>query len=201
MPLVKRVLIIRHGQSEWNAQGRWQGQADPPLTDLGEHQAHSAIETLSGFGIEALATSALERANRTGTIIASGLNLSTPLIDDRLNERSAGEWSGLTKVEIEEAWPGYLANRDRPPNYESDEALLPRITEGITQVAEALDGETLAIVAHGGVIYMLESSRGRPFERISNLGSLWLEVSPEQIVLGERVELIDESEATTPDQI
>lgn len=198
---MKRVLLIRHGQSEWNALGRWQGQADPPLTALGEQQAKSAVAALSEFGIESMATSALERANRTGALIAEGLGLPEPLVDVRLNERSAGEWSGLTKAEIEEAWPGYLANRDRPPNYEADEVLLPRITEGITEVALGLAGQTSAIVAHGGVIYMLESSRGRPFERISNLGSLWLEVTEEQIVLRERVELISDSEATVPDQI
>lgn len=198
---MKRLLLIRHGQSEWNAQGRWQGQADPPLSALGRQQAHRAVDRLREFGFQAMATSALERARVTGELIASGLELDPPTIEPLLNERSAGEWSGLTKAEIEVAYPGYLSSGERPAGYESDDELLPRVKSGLLSVAASLDVEAAPVVAHGGVIYVLEQAMGFGFEHISNLGSRWVHIDGDEISLGERVELLAVNETTTPDQI
>ncbi len=105
-----RLLLIRHGQSEWNADGRWQGQADPPLTDLGRHQARHAARNLGGG--EAIVASDLQRASATALIISAELGVGPVVLEPDLRERDAGEWSGLTRVEIERDWPGYL---DPPP--------------------------------------------------------------------------------------
>ena len=101
-----RVLLIRHGQSEWNADGRWQGQADPPLTDLGRHQALHAARNLGT--VDAIVASDLQRASETALIIADALGVGPVVLEPGLRERDAGEWSGLTRAEIERDWPGYL---------------------------------------------------------------------------------------------
>ena len=97
-------LVIRHGESEWNAQRRWQGQADPPLTDLGRMQAHAAVEKLGTFDL--LASSDLQRARSTAEIIGHRLGIELLPADSRLRETDVGEWQGLTVEEIEAAYPG-----------------------------------------------------------------------------------------------
>ena len=147
-----RVLLIRHGQSEWNADGRWQGQADPPLTDLGRHQAMHAARNLGA--VDAIVASDLQRASETALIIAEALGVGPVVLEPGLRERDAGEWSGLTRAEIERDWPGYLdspsadrhaafgvapgpatvgtpsAGRRRPPSWEPDDVLLDRVLGG-----------------------------------------------------------------------
>src|ERR671917_2105987 len=105
-PDTTRVLLVRHGQSEWNAVGRWQGQADPPLSDVGRQQARSAARSLGA--LDAIFASDLQRATETAMIIAAELGVGPVVVDPDLRERDAGEWSGLTRAEIEERYPGYL---------------------------------------------------------------------------------------------
>src|SRR3954449_1914254 len=100
------LLLVRHGQSEWNAVGRWQGQADPPLTELGREQARLAARSLGA--LDAIFASDLQRATETALIISNALGVGPVVIDPDLRERDAGEWSGLTRSEIEEQYPGYL---------------------------------------------------------------------------------------------
>jgi broad specificity phosphatase PhoE len=220
-----RVLLVRHGQSEWNADGRWQGQADPPLTDLGRHQALHASRNLGV--VDAIVASDLQRASETALIIASELGVGPLVLEPGLRERDAGEWSGLTRAEIERDWPGYLdpppsdrpasfgrgpaadaaaqpaAERRRPPSWEADDALVERVIDALARVHDlAPDGEVIA-VTHGGVVYALEGLLGSTFERLANLGGRWVEVGPGGEVhrLGDRVVLVDPDELTIPTQI
>lgn len=200
---MKRLLIIRHGQSEWNALGLWQGQADSPLSPLGEQQAIDAAPAVKQLGVSRVVTSNLMRARQTGLAIASGAGLAAPVQEPLLAERDAGEWSGLNKDQIEEQYPGWIASGQRPPGYEPDAALLPRVVQGLSNVA-ALDGDPIAVVAHGGVVYVLEEHLGAEFRHLANLGAVWITVNnpgdPQpNLTLGDRVELI--SDATTPTQI
>ena len=221
-----RVLLIRHGQSEWNAAGRWQGQADPALTDLGRDQARHATRGLGA--VDAIVSSDLQRAAETAAIIAEALGIGPVIVDEDLRERHAGEWQGLTRAEIEEAWPGYLgppppvegaagsvavatdgtpaselgrAER-RPPGWEDDDALVERAARALLRVHDlAPDGEVL-VVTHGGLVYALERELGAPFVRLPNLGGRWLDVGPDgPVALGERVVLVDPDELTIPAQI
>jgi probable phosphoglycerate mutase len=185
------MLLARHGQSEWNALGRWQGQADPPLSELGRRQAIAAAERLGT--VDAIVASDLDRAMTTAAIIAETLGVGPVLVEPRLRERSAGEWSGLTRVEIEEQWPGYLAERRRPPGFESDESLLTRTVDALGDLARAHPEAELLVVTHGGVVYVLESDAGLPFARLPNLSGRWLAHDGETVRLGERIELVDES--------
>ncbi|MET0727959.1 MAG: histidine phosphatase family protein, partial [Acidimicrobiales bacterium] len=174
-----RVLLIRHGQSEWNADGRWQGQADPPLTDLGRRQAMSAARSLGT--VDAVFSSDLQRAAETAVIIAGELGVGPVVVDPGLRERDAGEWSGLTRAEIHRDWPGYLdAPADehagfgpseaprRPPSWEPDDAVLARALAALHRIHDAVgDGEVI-VVTHGGLIYVLEGHLGASFDRLAN---------------------------------
>jgi probable phosphoglycerate mutase len=197
-----RVLLIRHGQSEWNADGRWQGQADPPLTDLGRAQAFHAARALGV--VDAIVASDLQRAAETAALLSQELGVGPLVLDPDLRERDAGEWSGLTRQEIDQRWPGYLdgESRRRPDGWEPDEVLLGRASTALARIHELVGGGEAIAVTHGGLIYVLEGHFGAPFERIPNLGGRWIEVDDSGLVaLGDRVLLIDEDEVTIPDQI
>lgn len=215
--LMPRLLLARHGESEWNAVGRWQGQADPPLTELGRRQAKAAVGGLGSIGV--VAASDLRRAAVTAEIIASELGIGPVVIDVDLRERDAGEWSGLTRAEIHERWPGYLPDdpvvrgapaerrdhRRRPPGWEADDLVLARALAAVHRLAERADaagGDALA-VTHGGVIYELETHLGQRWKRIANLEGRWFSVDGDRLALGERVVLIDPHDVavTVPQQI
>ena len=197
-----RILFVRHGQSEWNAVGRWQGQADIPLSDLGREQAKAAASSLGTFDVAASST--LSRAAETAYIVTNELGIGPIVPVPELVERSAGEWSGLTRAEIEEEWPGYLDADKRPPNYELDDQLWPRLVKGLKIVADMLGPDDEAIVfAHGGLIYLIEERSDVKRGRIGNLGALWLEVTADgEVVAGDRVELLSsELETAQSDHI
>src|SRR5690349_6102426 len=92
------ILLVRHGQSEWNAQGRWQGQADPPLSELGRQQAFSASRKIGS--VDVIVASDLERALHTAQIISGQIGVGPVIVEPLFRERDAGEWSGLTREEI-----------------------------------------------------------------------------------------------------
>ncbi len=202
------ILMIRHGQSEWNAQGRWQGQADPPLSPLGVEQAESGAAYLARLhhelAFDGIASSTLDRAATTGDVIARHLGFDTPFCTPKLAERNAGEWSGLTRDQIEANYPGYLKSRRYPTGYEFDEDLYPRIQQGLREAIENVAGKRLIVTAHGGIIYCIEQSVGLPFRHMPNLGGRWFHFSDDgTFTLGERLELLVDfqGESTTPDQI
>lgn len=172
-----RLLLLRHGQSVWNAAGRWQGWADPPLSPLGEAQATAAGHHLAGFGIGRVATSDLQRARRTGELIAAELGLGAVEVDEGLRERNVGDWSGLTTAEIEERWPGQIqAWRDgrlpSPPNGEAD--MVPRVLAALERLA-AREGTSVVVVTHGGVIHAVDRRFGADPAPIYNVCGRWLE--------------------------
>jgi broad specificity phosphatase PhoE len=188
------MLLTRHGQSEWNAVGRWQGQADPPLSDLGRAQARSAADRIGS--VDVVVASDLDRAVHTAAIISEVLGVGPVIIEPGLRERDAGEWSGLTRAEIERDWPGYLHDHRRPPGFEADEHLLERTLAGLDRIHRAYAGAEVLVVTHGGVVYALEARSGHAFERLPNLGSRWLVHHGDRVELGERLLLVDEAPHT-----
>jgi probable phosphoglycerate mutase len=193
-----RILLVRHGQSEWNADGRWQGQADPPLSELGEQQAFAAARAVGV--VDGIYASDLERASRTAAIIAEALG-SDVLLDARLRERHAGPWQGLTRTEISEGWPGFLESGDRPDGYEGDPSVVARVMAALEAIAQAHDGDVL-VVSHGGVVKVLERHLGDgDDELVPNLGGRWITHDGEKVVLGDRAVLLDESQVTRPQQL
>ena len=210
--VTSRVLFVRHGQSEWNALGRWQGQADPPLSELGREQARAAAHSFGA--LDAIFASDLQRASETAAIISSVLGVGPVILEPDLRERDAGEWSGLTRDDIHERYPGYLSDdrpgfapsggeQRRPPGWESDGSLLERVLRAVGRIHVAVpDGEVL-VVSHGGVIYALEGHTGEPFHRLANGAGRWFEVDGDEVRAGERVLLVNDNgtPVTVPDQL
>lgn len=179
-----RLLLLRHGQSEWNAQGRWQGQADPPLTPHGEDQARLAGRWLVGHGFTGVVTSPLQRAKRTAELIAEVLELPPPDVEPGLSERDVGDWSGLTVAEIEQRWPGELDRwrsgklSERPPNGEFEADFRRRVMEVVHRLVDRPEDETLLVVAHGGVIHAVGDELESGWRGIRNLHGAWVEHGP-----------------------
>jgi len=196
----RRLLLVRHGESTWNAVSRWQGQADPPLSPFGERQAEDAAPRLAEItSITAVWASNLIRARRTGDLIAKHLGIAQVREEPRLRERDVGAWSGLTRDEIEERWPGYLAARRSPPDFEGDDELLARTRAGLAAAVDGSGPGDVLVVTHGGVIRTIERSLGAIPERLPNLGGRWLLAdTPTDLSLGERVVLLEPDEVTVP---
>lgn len=196
----RRLLLVRHGESTWNAVSRWQGQADPPLSPFGERQAEDAAARLAEVAtITAVWASNLVRARRTGDLIAQRLGIALVREEPLLRERDVGAWSGLTRGEIEERWPGYLAARRSPPDFEGDDELLSRTRAGLAAAVDGSGPGDVLVVTHGGVIRTIERSLGAIPERLPNLGGRWLLAdTPTDLSLGERVVLLEPDEVTVP---
>ena len=176
------ILVLRHGQSEWNSIRRWQGTADSPLTELGREQAGATAGLLSALGLRfpAIWTSDLHRASETAAIIAHVLGLGTPIRDARLREAHAGEWEGLTPEEIELRWPGWLEAHHRPTTFEPYSAVVARASDALTEIATRacdLDPPAALVVAHSGVVRSLIRHLGGIDTRIPNLGGVWFTAS------------------------
>jgi probable phosphoglycerate mutase len=197
---VTRLLLVRHGESTWNAQSRWQGQADPPLSPLGEQQAEEAAERLAEIAsITAVWTSDLVRARRTAELIASRLGVDRVRDEPRLRERDVGSWSGLTRAEIEERWPGYLAARRSPADFEGDVELLARTRAGLSAAVDGSRTGDVLVVTHGGVVRTIERSLGATPDKLPNLAGRWiLADAPTELALGERVVLVEPEDVTVP---
>lgn len=195
--MTTRILLVRHGESEWNASGRWQGWADPALSDLGREQAWEASRAVGT--VDAIVSSDLQRALMTALIISEAIGVGPVMTDEDLRERDVGEWSGLTKVEIEERWPGsYEAWRTggmpNPPGGEDNEVIMQRVTRGLLRIGTELDGAEVLAVAHGGIIRLLERRHGNEKPPVCpNLGGVTVTVEGERMKLGDRILLLDPS--------
>ena len=160
-----RLLLIRHGQSTWNAARRWQGHSDVPLSDLGRDQARRAARALAAETIDALYASDLVRALETAQIVGEPHGLE-PARDPRLRELDVGAWCGLTRDEITARWPEALLAFDRgdpdarPTGGETRAELAHRVQAALEDLAARHAGATLAIVSHGGVLAAITGSFG-----------------------------------------
>jgi glucosyl-3-phosphoglycerate phosphatase len=155
---LSRLVLWRHGETEYNATGRMQGHLDVPLTPTGWNQARFAVPALARFDPEIVLTSDLCRATDTATVFtdASGVPLR---IDKRLRETYLGQWQSLTSEQVEEQWPGYLARwqgdaTTAPPDGESRVDVANRTVEVVAELDEEFD-HTVLLCVHGGVIISL----------------------------------------------
>ena len=192
---IASLLVIRHGQSLWNVDERWQGRADIALSELGLRQAHGAADVLGAFDL--IASSQLERARNTAEIIAERLGIGPVIIDERIQETDIGPWEGLTRPEIEQRWPGYLANFDKPDGFESNDAVIERMTSALVDIGTQCQGGTGLIISHSGVIRTLRRAMNVSNPRLPNLGGCWFHVrSDATLVAGELVTILDDTTFT-----
>lgn len=152
------IFLIRHAESTWNAAGRWQGQADPPLTERGHAQALRLANDLEGLGITHLITSDLQRALDTCTPVGHALGIE-PVIDPRLRELDVGTWSGRTREEIRREEPGalelYFSGQAGWTGGESYDEHEQRAQAVATELHDLPDGTVVALVTHGGTLRAL----------------------------------------------
>jgi 2,3-bisphosphoglycerate-dependent phosphoglycerate mutase len=155
-----RILLVRHGETDWNAGGRIQGHNDTPLNAAGRQQAQRTAQRLAREPIKALYSSDLARAFETATIIGAPLGL-TVVASARLRERQYGLWEGLTAAEIQTRYPEQFAIwRARttdfaPPQGETRSELLTRALAELQTIARRHVKDTVVVVTHGGLCYVL----------------------------------------------
>ncbi len=196
------MLLLRHGQSTWNAEGRWQGQADPPLSAQGEAAARAAADA---FGDDAFAaagdarlgpplaavSSDLSRARQTAEILAARLGWGPVTTFRGLRERHVGQFTGHNRAEIEARWPGLLAaGFVDPPGAEPRPSLLARAVATLHRVASLHPARAVVAVTHGGLIRAVEHHLGvGDAAPHANLAGRWVEVDDGRLVAGPAITL------------
>ena len=174
---MNRIYVARHGQSTWNAERRWAGHADPPLSEIGRGQAREACETFRDHRFDTVRSSTLIRAVETASIIASALGIPQLEPTRHFDERFAGEMSGMTSAEIEARWPGFMdqwrsGSPVEIPGGEPWQAFVDRVLKGLEHL-QTVPGRIL-VVSHMGVQRAIEHGLGRPQSRYGNLEGLWV---------------------------
>jgi len=146
------LYLVRHGETEWNRIGRWQGHADVPLSERGWEQAEALAQRLKREGgrFDAVYTSDLSRAFQTAQVVAEGLGLPIQKLR-QLREIDVGVWSGLTRAEIQQRFPGAHVTVDHAPGGETHDDFAARVWDAMTALAHQ-PNRTLLVVTHGGVI-------------------------------------------------
>jgi broad specificity phosphatase PhoE len=174
-----RLLLARHGETDWNRIGRWQGQADPPLNEAGRRQAVELAERLAGDGVVAIYTSDLQRASETARVVGERLGLAV-VEDPGLREIDVGSWSGLTRDEVQQRDPEGFARwlgGEIGHDGETREQLTDRVVATVERIAAAHDGGTIVVVSHGGAIRaLLRFADADPVHAIENCGTIGVDL-------------------------
>lgn len=182
-----RICLVRHGETEWNAERRIQGQIDIGLNETGRRQAAAAGRWLKRAGISALYSSDLKRAWTTAEAIGAEIGL-VPTAVPEMRERRYGVFEGLTYDEARARYPdGYGAFEGRNADYafengESLTAMFARVTGKLKEIAAAHPGRNVVVVLHGGVLDVINRFvRGNSLEMprdflIPNAGINWISI-------------------------
>jgi glucosyl-3-phosphoglycerate phosphatase len=155
----RRIVLLRHGRTEWNATRRYQGQADPPLDEVGRAQAIEVASLIAAMRPDLLVSSDLLRARQTAEKVASltGLELG---LDARLRERNLGHWQGLTREEVASRYPEefaeWLAGRD--VTRRGGESRVEVADRARQLVAELPAVELVVLVSHGATVMCLSAA-------------------------------------------
>jgi len=158
---VTTIFLARHGETDWNAQDRWQGHADTPLNDRGREQARELAARLADVPFEAVYSSDLRRARETAEIVADGREPAIQ-IEPALREIDVGSWQGLTNAEI--------GDRERTDG-ETLDAFRDRVLAAIASIGRRHDGADVLVVAHGGCARTLQRHLlGDPLPTLENCG-------------------------------
>lgn len=159
---IKRIILIRPAETEWNRQGRWQGWVAAPLNEHGRQQAQRLASFVRNIGMSALYSSDLKRAVETADLLAAQLEFA-PVLDARLRERNIGLWQGLTLTEMQAWYPDeyQMLMSDRlgfvVPNGESLKHVRERALNIFSEILGHDQGETVGIVSHTTTVQLLLS--------------------------------------------
>jgi broad specificity phosphatase PhoE len=175
-----RVLYIaRHGETDWNVAGRWQGHTDVPLNENGRAQALAIAATLRDRSFAGVVASDLARAHETARIVAAELGLAVAYTDPDLRERHFGPFEGLTRDECAayhpDAWRAWILDRVAPGGGESQEEVSLRVHAAVGRAAlhVATPEVPALLVSHGGAMRaLLAAALGEVPPPIAN-GAIW----------------------------
>jgi len=170
---MRRIYIVRHGETDWNKHRKYQGQTDVPLNEEGRRQAEALAVALKGsLPFDRIVSSDLHRAVETAEIMTRGFD--TPVqTDEAFREINFGDWEGLDMKAIDERWPGrmqewFTKGVLNVPGGETEEQLFERVWGGFRYWADKTDYQKMAIVCHGGTSSVLICSvNGRPPQEMS----------------------------------
>jgi len=147
------IILIRHGETDWNIEGRYQGQADPPLNSNGTQQAEELAKSLQNAGLDVLYTSPLQRAKQTADILSKKLML--PVIDEpRLMEIHQGDWQTRLRSEIQNLYPDLFLDWEidpwkvTPPGGEHLSEVQKRVYSAIDDILQNNDQKKIGLVTH-----------------------------------------------------
>jgi len=155
-----RLILIRHGETDWNVEGRWQGQADVPLNARGRQQVTQLAQSLANMGITVIVSSDLSRAAETARALAHATGLSIHF-DPRLREIHQGEWQGQSIGKIQANYSEALRQRNKnpaaiaAPGGETATQVLGRFLAAVEQIRRDYPDETVAVVSHGYALALL----------------------------------------------
>jgi probable phosphoglycerate mutase len=157
-----RLFIVRHGETEWNADGRFQGKRDTSLSERGLHQGALVAEYLSGHEFEAVVSSPLKRALDTGKLIASACGCEKLEVMDELAEICHGDWEGLLSDDVKNRWPRLVALWHELPHTvvmpgaggESLRSVQIRALTAVRRINDAYSGD-ICVTTHDAVIKVL----------------------------------------------
>jgi broad specificity phosphatase PhoE len=209
--MTRRIIIWRHGRTEWNLAGRVQGQTDVPLDEIGRQQAREAAARLASLQPTRIVTSDLSRARETAEELGrlTGLTVEP---DVRLRERSFGVREGLTMVEAWEQFPDHMArwaagDEAGIPGSESSVVAGERFTEALNEYLQSLGpDDTLVVVAHGGVTRAgTFTFLGFPRETWETFGGLsncsWTVLEERDLGAGLRWRIVEYNAGTLPEPV
>lgn len=152
--MMRKIYVIRHGETDWNLEGKMQGQTDTPMNDTGRAQARRlALELKDALPFDKIVSSHLSRARETAEIIAESHNTAIHL-DEGFSEMGFGEWEGTLFTDQRRKWPresrAWSEDGDfRGPGGETVEGLIERVWTRFTRWADMDDYQKMAIVTHG----------------------------------------------------
>jgi len=155
------LYLIRHGQTDWNLEGRWQGHADVPLNKNGRLQAAEIALSLASADLAAIYSSDLQRALDTAQAISAAAALEVQ-IDPRLREIHQGDWQGMLADDIERRYGELLRQRKTdplsvaPPGGESVQQVRDRVIEAIEEIRQRHPHERVAVVSHGFALAVVQ---------------------------------------------
>jgi probable phosphoglycerate mutase len=192
MRRVRVLYVARHGETDWNAQARWQGHTDVPLNETGRAQARVLAHTLRTAGLAGVVASDLVRAQETAQIVAVELGLAVAYVDAALRERSFGIFEGLTREQCEthhpDAWDAWLQSKRVPDGGEDHDVLTARVVAALGRAAVevATQDAPALVVTHGGALRaIVAAATGQMPPPVAN-GAVWRVVWEGQILAAER---------------
>jgi broad specificity phosphatase PhoE len=161
---VTTVYLVRHAESDWNVENRFQGSTDRPLTDRGREQARTLAGELAEIPIDAVYASPLRRALDTARIVAAAKGV-TPVALAELSEIDVGGWAGLSRSDVEsrfpEAFGRWVAGGEGWEDGESYASMSARVLDAIRRIAEEHPDGIVLVVSHGGPIRAVHAAAAR----------------------------------------